>query len=133
MPNRNKQRGYELEREVVVFWEKLGVTCKRIFASGAHKRHIGQEFAGDLMIAGYTVEAKRKKSGFLFLYDAFAQDDADMLVIKQDRSRRLYVLTEETLVALLSQDRVIQRRITPTAEMRAAIDAAFPVAAREVL
>lgn len=107
MPNRNKKRGYELEAEAVTFWKALGVECKRVFASGAHKLHIGQEHAGDLMLAGFTVEAKRKKSGYKFLYDALAQDGSDMLLIRQDKHRRLYVLEEETLKALLRQAGVI--------------------------
>jgi hypothetical protein len=69
MPNRNKQRGYELERDI-----KLGP---------------------------YTVEAKRKKSGYKFLYDSLDQDGADLLVVRQDRSRRLYLLEEKTLLDLM--------------------------------
>ena len=110
MSNRNKQRGYELEAETVKFWQGLGVESKRVFASGAHKHHLGDEYAGDLNIAGFMVEAKRKKSGFKFLYDALAQDDgiSDMLVVKQGRHSRLYVLREETLVALFRQSGVVK-------------------------
>jgi len=110
MPNRNKQRGYELEAETVRHWQSLGVESKRVFASGAHKQHLGDEHAGDLMIAGFCVEAKRKKSGFKFLYDALAQDDgiSDMLVVRQDRHPRLYVLREETLEALFRQAGIIK-------------------------
>lgn len=102
---RNKQRGYELEREVVVYWTEAGFDCRRSFASGAFKNQLGDEHAGDLHLAGYTVEAKRKKSGFKFLYDALAQDDADMLVVRQDRCERVYVLREETLRRLLEAAR----------------------------
>lgn len=110
MANRNKQRGYELEAETVKFWQSHGVESKRVFASGAHKQHLGDEYAGDLMLSGFTVEAKRKKSGFKFLYDSLAQDDgiSDMLVVKQDRHPRLYVLREETLVALFRQSGVVK-------------------------
>lgn len=108
MPNRNKQRGYELEAETVKHWQGLGAESKRVFASGAFKQHLGEEHAGDLMIAGFTVEAKRKKSGFKFLYDSLAQDDADLLVVKQDRHKRLYIMTEETLEALFRQAGVIK-------------------------
>jgi len=101
LPNRNKQRGYELEAETVKHWQGLGVESKRVFASGAFKQHLGDEHAGDLMIAGFTVEAKRKKSGYKFLYDSLDQDGADLLVVRQDRSRRLYLLEENTLLDLM--------------------------------
>ena len=57
MTNRNKARGYELERETVVHWQKLGLECNRVFGSGAYKQQLGDEYAGDLLLAGFTVEA----------------------------------------------------------------------------
>jgi Holliday junction resolvase len=103
VPNNNRARGYALERETVLFWESLGVPVKRVFASGAYKEQLGDEYKGDLMLSGYTVECKRKKSGFKFLYDSLAQDDADMLVVREDRNNRLYIMNEDTVVALLRQ------------------------------
>lgn len=108
MSSRNKKRGYELEAETVKHWQGLGVDCERVFASGAYK-HLGDEFAGDLMLSGFTVECKRKKSGFKFLYDSLAQDDADMLVIRQDRAERLYIMSEETVETLFRQAGVLKK------------------------
>ena len=108
MANRNKQRGYELERETVLFWESLGAVVKRVFGSGAHK-HAGEDFEGDIKLGPYTVEAKRKKSGYKFLYDALDQDASDLLVVRQDRARRLYVLEERTLVDLMRRAGIIER------------------------
>ena len=105
---RNKARGYELEAETVKHWDNLGVDCKRVFASGAYKEQLGDEHKGDLMLSGFTVECKRKKSGFKFLYDSLAQDDADMLVVRQDRHQRLYIMPEETVEVLLRQSGVIK-------------------------
>lgn len=103
MPNRNKQRGYELERETVLFWEKQGAEVQRVLSSGAYK-HFSDDLAGDIKLGPYVVEAKRKKSGFKFLYDALDQDDVnDLLVLKQDRHRRIYVLEEETLLDLFKK------------------------------
>ena len=103
MPNRNKQRGYELERETVLFWKKQGAEVQRVLSSGAYK-HYSDDLAGDIKLGPYVVEAKRKKSGFKFLYDALDQDDVnDMLVLKQDRCRRVYVLEEATLVDLFGK------------------------------
>lgn len=108
MGNRNKARGYELEAETVKHWQSRGVEAKRVFGSGAYKGQLGDEYAGDLMVAGFTVECKRKKSGFKFLYDALAQDDADFVVCRQDRSPRIYVMREETVEALFRQAGVIK-------------------------
>ena len=101
--NRNKARGYELERQTVLHWQNLGLECNRVFGSGAFKNQLGDDYAGDLLLAGYTVECKRKKSGFKFLYDSLAQDDADMLVVREDRNERLYVMPEKTVEAIFRQ------------------------------
>ena len=103
MPNRNKARGYELERETVLHWQNLGLECNRVFGSGAFKHQLGDDYAGDLLLAGFTVECKRKKSGFKFLYDSLDQDDADMLVVREDRNERLYVMPEKTVETIFRQ------------------------------
>ena len=101
--NRNKKRGYELEAETVRFWKDKGLECNRVFGSGAYKGQLGDEDAGDLLLAGFTVECKRKKSGFKFLYQSLAQDDADMLVLREDRNERLYVMSEATVETIFRQ------------------------------
>ena len=103
MSARNKQRGYELEREVVVAAEKAGLDARRVFGSGAFKQQLGEEFAGDIVFEGLRVECKRRKSGFKVIYDAFQQDDADVVVVRADRSPRLYVLHEGTFFQLLKR------------------------------
>jgi len=103
MSNRNKQRGYELEAACRDYWIEKGFEARRTLASGAYKLQLGDEHAGDLHIEDFVIEAKRKKSGFKFLYDALAQDDgiSDWLCVRQDRSPRLYVLREESLLKLM--------------------------------
>lgn len=103
MSARNKQRGYELEREAVLAAEAVGLEAKRVFGSGAHKNQLGEDFAGDVVIEGLRCEMKRRKSGFKLLYDAFDQDDADVVVVRADRSPRLYMLREETFHELLKR------------------------------
>ena len=105
MASRNKQRGYELEAETVNAWQKAGFEASRVFGSGADKNQLGEEYAGDLHIEGFSVEAKRKKSGFKFLYDALAQDDADIVVVRQDRCARIYILRERTLMKLMEREK----------------------------
>ena len=108
MAGRNRRRGYELEKETVDFWKEQGIACERVFASGAYKR-LGKDFEGDLKLDGtYVVECKRRKtgSGFKFLYDALEQTDGtDLLVLRADRERRLYVLEEDTVLHLLKRAR----------------------------
>ena len=102
MPNRNKKRGYQLEAECRDFWIANGFTAKRTLAGGQYKNFLGKEHAADLWIEEFSVEAKRKKTGFKFLYNSLAQDEASMLCIKQDYCDRLYVLREATLLQLLN-------------------------------
>jgi len=99
----NKARGYALEREAVLAAEAAGLEAKRVFGSGAHKNQLGEDFAGDVVIEGLRCEMKRRKSGFKLLYDAFDQDDADVVVVRADRSPRLYMLREETFHQLLKR------------------------------
>ena len=109
---RNKVRGYEHEAQTVKHWQKLGVDCKRVFASGAYKEQLGDEHKGDLMLSGFVVECKRRKSGggFKFLLDSLDQDNADILICRQDGRpiRRLYVMEEETVEALFRQAGIIK-------------------------
>tara|TARA_Y100000593_G_scaffold13126_1_gene24438 strand:+ start:239 stop:577 length:339 start_codon:yes stop_codon:yes gene_type:complete len=112
LTSKNKARGYALEAETVKHWQGLGAECKRVFASGAYKDYLPDK-KGDLMLAGFIVECKRKKSGFRFLYKSLKQDDADILVIRQDALpgqtiQRLYVMPEETVEALMRQAGVIK-------------------------
>lgn len=103
MSARNKARGYELEREVVLAAEAAGLEAKRVFGSGAHKAQLGEDFAGDVVLAGLRVECKRRKGGFKLLYDAFGQDDADVVCVRADRSPRLYLLRERLFLELLRE------------------------------
>tara|TARA_A100000171_G_scaffold34792_1_gene33289 strand:+ start:83 stop:415 length:333 start_codon:yes stop_codon:yes gene_type:complete len=99
----NKDRGRILEKETEKFWQEHGFDCKRVFASGQYKDQLGEEFSGDVRLENYKIEAKRRKGGFKLLYDAFEQDKADILVIRQDRARRLYVLEESVLLELMKE------------------------------
>ena len=95
----NKRRGYEVEREVVKLWQGLGVPCKRVLASGQFKNY-SKDLAGDVQLNGLRVEVKRRKNGtgFASLYNWFAQDDAQMLIVRADSKKRLYVIPEEIMI-----------------------------------
>ena len=104
MSNRNKQRGYELEAEIVQAATKAGIEARRVFASGAYKNQLGEAFAGDVYLGGFRVEAKRRKSGFSILYRAFCQDQADVVCVRADRAERLYVVREPLFLRLISNE-----------------------------
>jgi len=102
---RNKARGYELEAEVVEAAKAAGIDARRVFGSGAYKRELGPDFAADVHIGPYRLEAKRRKNGFGLLYDAFAQDEADIVCVRADRGERLYVVREPLFLQLIGNER----------------------------
>ena len=101
MSARNKARGYEHEREIVLWAQANGIECRRIFGSGAFKHQLGDEFAGDIVLAGLRVEAKRRKTGFKVIYDAFDQDDSDVVCVRADRKERLWIVKDDLQLRLL--------------------------------
>ena len=110
MSARNKQRGYEDEKGVVDYLVSQGLDARRIFGSGAYKTQLGQEFAGDVVVEGGTtgtlrVEVKRRKTGFKLIYDAFDQDDADVVCVRADRKERLWIVKDGLLAQLLKGER----------------------------
>jgi len=111
MTSRNKRRGYELEKEVQDFWTDLGVPCKRVLGSGSFKQY-SPDLAGDVHLNGLLVECKRRKGadGFKSLYTWFKQDEADLLVIRADRSPRLYVIPEALMVRFATEMGWITKR-----------------------
>lgn len=104
MSSRNKQRGYELEKEVQDFWTSRGVPCKRVLGSGAYKAY-SPDLAGDVQLNGLLVECKRRKggTGFKSLYAWFEQDEADLLVVRADRMPRLYIIPEKLMEQFAEQ------------------------------
>ena len=103
---RNKERGTELEREVVGAAQEAGLEAIRVFGSGAFKNELGEEFSGDVVIEGqWRGECKRTKRGLSLVTKAFSQDDADFVCVRTDRAPRFYVLREGTFFDLLKRER----------------------------
>lgn len=102
---RNKQRGYEHEREIVLWAQSLGFDCRRIFGSGAYKAQLGEDFAGDIVLEGLRIEAKRRKAAFKNIYDAFDQDDSDVVCVRADRKERLWIVKDTLFAQLLKGER----------------------------
>ncbi len=105
MSARNRQRGYEHEKGGVDYLVSQGLDARRIFGSGAYKTQLGQEFAGDVVVEGLRVEMKRRKSGFGVIYDAFTQDQADVVCVRADRKERLWIVKDELFAKLLKGER----------------------------
>lgn len=101
MSARNKARGRELENEVVAAATNAGLKAHRIFGSGAYKNQLGDDFASDVVVEGLRIECKRRKSGFKLLYDAFDQDDSDVVCVRADRMPRMYLVREDVFLHLL--------------------------------
>jgi hypothetical protein len=63
----------------------------------------GERFGGDVVFThnavNYRIECKVRKAGFSRLYEWLG--DNDILTVRQDRSPRLWVLHENTFLALL--------------------------------
>ena len=51
------------------------------------------------------MEVKRRKTGFKLIYDAFDQDDADVVCVRADRKERLWVVKDELFAQLLKGER----------------------------
>ena len=98
---RNVKRGYEHEKGGVDWALSQGLDARRIFGSGAYKAHLGEEYAGDVVIEGLRCEMKRRKTGFKVIYDAFLQDNADVVCVRADRKERLWVLKDQLFAQLL--------------------------------
>lgn len=100
---KSRDKGARFEREVVNFHKELGLDAERVPLSGALKG----SYAGDVRIEAFIAECKRRANGFNQLYGWIEHDNADLLVIRSDNKPRMYVLTEETWLALLKQGGMI--------------------------
>ena len=100
MTNRNKQRGDELERQIVNMLRTNGFTCERTLEAGA-RSDLSPTWDIDLKVGDKKrrLECKRKKSGFKFIYESLG--DNDMLICRQDRHPPFYVVSEGFLLELM--------------------------------
>ena len=77
---RNKQRGYEHEREIVLWAQAQGFDCRRIFGSGAYKAQLGEDFAGDIVLEGLR---------------------SDVVCVRADRKERLWIVKDDLFAKLM--------------------------------
>jgi|TARA_Y100000015_G_scaffold13333_1_gene12829 Holliday junction resolvase len=93
-------KGASFEREIVNWHKERGVDAERIPLSGAMKGN----YASDIKIGpqlALTAECKRRARGWQDIYDAFDQDNSDVVFIRKDRKPALVVLTMETYETFL--------------------------------
>lgn len=99
---KSRNKGAVYEREVVNWHRERGVDAERIPLSGAMKGN----YRSDLKIGpslALLAECKRRKRSFTTLYDAIAQDNSDMLFVRDDQKETLVVLPVGTWEWLLEQ------------------------------
>ena len=96
MPNRNKQRGYELEKELVDKALAWGLQAER--AWGSDGRAIGETSGVDLKVAGHKIQAKRVKRISARYKPPVG---AESVAFREDRGKTYIMVPYETLLALL--------------------------------
>jgi hypothetical protein len=100
MGKMQRDKGARVEREIVQRFIDIGLHAEKVPLSGA----AGGSFSGDLLVDGRRVEVKSRKDGigFKLLYRWLG--DNDWLVLKQDRSEPLVVMTIQALGSLIARD-----------------------------
>ena len=96
----SRDKGAAYEREIVNWHRAHNVPAERVPLSGAVKG----SYAGDLKIGpnlAITAECKRRARAFGTLYAAIAQDNADVLFVRDNRNETLVVLPLSTYESIL--------------------------------
>ena len=104
MPNPNKRKGQQFEREIVAWFLDRGIAAERVPLSGAAKGSYGHDIRFGPS-QGYTGECKRFKAGLAKLYAALEQDNSDVVFARADRRETIVCMNIETFEALLREDR----------------------------
>jgi len=105
MPNASKNKGSNEERAVVNTMRDAGFICKRTLEAGARPDG-SPTYDIDLFYRGPNQDALRgeckiRKAGLKFIYDSLGQND--FLTYRINNQKRLYILSEETLLRLLKE------------------------------
>ena len=100
--SRVKGSGFELE--IVKAHKRLGINAFKMPLSGALKG----KYKGDIQVYGLIAECKRRKKGFTSLYKAIAQDNAELVFVRDDNRAPLVVLPWETYLLFLTWAKVAE-------------------------
>lgn len=101
MPNRNKQRGNELETELRNRAQQLGLKAER--ARGSDGRALGEAEDVDLRIVStseqkWLIQAKRRKKLASYLQ---IPESCNAVCFRQDRGEKLVLLDYDSFLKLL--------------------------------
>jgi len=94
---RSRNKGYRIERELVLKHKEAGIPCKRVPLSGAQ-----EGYPGDLMVEDkYLAEVKARASGSGFKTLERWLGENDLLFLRRDRADPLVVMPWEMYLRLL--------------------------------
>ena len=101
MPSTNARRSKRHEREIVHAAEDAGISATRAWNSDG--RSLGEHKECDVRLeapdgTAWTVQAKRRKTVAGYLTD----ENADVVVTREDRSENLVVMPLDTFLDLLT-------------------------------
>lgn len=103
MPNPNKRKGQQFERDIVQWFLDRGIDAERVPLSGAAKGSYGHDIRFGPAQA-YTGECKRFKAGLAKLYAALEQDNSDVVFARADRKETIVCMPLETLEAIMGDE-----------------------------
>ncbi len=94
----SKQKGYRVEREIVLLHKDLRVECDRMPLSGA----LGGDLSGDLHIEKtFKAEVKARKDGGGFKTLESWLGDNDMLFLRKNNKKPMVAMTWDMYVELI--------------------------------
>ena len=97
MGRMQKRKGSRVEREIVNYLKKHGISAKRVPLSGA-----AEGFKGDILIdSNLKAEVKARKEGFKQIYNWLAGNN--FLFIKANNKPTLVVMTIDEFIRLFKE------------------------------
>ena len=93
---RNKQRGYELEAEIVEDAEAKGLDAER--AWGSNGRALGEHATVDARVAGCRIQAKRVKT---LAKKYTLNEHQDAIVFRADRGKKYALIRFDDLLDII--------------------------------
>jgi len=100
MTHPSKRKGNAFEREIVHKARERGLEAKRAYASNGQS--LGHHEEVDCLVAGYRVQAKRRKKIAAHLIPS---EHVDCVITRPDRGETLVVIRIEDWLELLNGDR----------------------------
>lgn len=99
MPNRKKEKGDRVERELVKLAQKYGFESRRAY--GSDGRSLGLNSEVDLLVGEYRVQSKSRKKMPKWLFTAI--DGVDFGILRFNNKKPLAVVDYEWLLQLIKK------------------------------